>query len=359
MQESNKKCSVLQTDKIFFGNGGGGYSFVVLTKDKKAYKFFPVVYNKYIKTKKSLIDSQQTETNNEIKIGKHLSKYIIDRGVSPHFVKFYGYNNCPNIKNLFNKCPKFIDFLLEKKKNPLCSLYYDSNYPNLEYDNNFVTVSMEYCDYSCNKFIEDVSLMKTDDMKYHLDIFFFQIFYTLLATKKIYPFFYHRDFFIRNILGLKKEPSPRYYRYNYNNKIYDIPITSYMPKISDYGWTNLNEKYSTTKLVDSHHADLFNILYDVYNGANIGSSSLSKLLEKNNSKIKFIKKYFNTFFSTTKIDKLKELNEMPMDWNMTKTFDKDFVSYIKFINPDKIMLEYFSKIFIYDEEHEIEQEFYS
>lgn len=39
----------------------------------------------------------------------------------------------------------------------------------------------------------------------------------------------------------------------------------------------------------------------------------------------------------------------------TKTFDKEFISYIKFINPKKIMLDYFCKIFIYDEE----QEFYS
>ena len=89
------------------------------------------------------------------------------------------------------------------------------------------------------------------------------------------------------------------------------------------------------------------------------SFSLSKLLEKKNSKIKFVQKYFNTFFNTTKIDKLKELNESIMNWNWSKTFDKNFVSYVKFTNPNKIMLEYFSKIFIYDEEHEIEQEFHS
>ena len=271
MQESHKKCSIISSDKLLFGNGGGGKAFVVLTKDKNAYKIFPFTYNKYTKSKNFFIDSQKTDTNNEIKIGKHLSKYIIDRGISSHFVKFYGYNDCPNIKNLFKTCPKYVNFLLEKKKNPLCNLYYDNNYPNLEYETDFVVVSMEYCDYSCSKFIENVSLMKNDDIKYYLDIFFFQIFYTILATTKIYPYFYHGDFFMRNILGLKKEVSSRYYRYNYENKIYDIPITSYMPKISDYGFTNLNEKYSATKLVNSHNADLFNILYDVYNGSNIGS----------------------------------------------------------------------------------------
>jgi len=164
---------------------------------------------------------------------------------------------------------------------------------------------------------------------------------------------------MRNILGLKKEPSSRYYRYNYNNIIYDVPVTSYMPKISDYGWTNLNEKYSQTELIDSHNADLFNILYDVFNGANIGSLSLSTLLEKKTSKIKFIQQYFNTFFNTKRIDYLKTKNDFVMDWQWNKVFDKDFISDVKFKNPEKIMLDYFSKIFIYNEEHEIEQNFYS
>jgi len=188
MQKSNKKCLILPSDKLFFRNGSS-QAIIVLTKDKKAYKFFPFVYNKYNKDKEHNINNQKIETNNEIKIGKHLSKYIIDRGISPHFVKFYGYNNCSNIKNLFNKCPKYIDFLLNKT-NPICNVLYGKiEYPMIEYEKDYVVVSMEYCDYSSSQFIEDISLMSNDNIKYYLDIFFFQIFYTLLSTQKIYPFF--------------------------------------------------------------------------------------------------------------------------------------------------------------------------
>lgn len=357
MSKQIGKCIILPSDSIFFGSGGSN-TIIVLTQDKHAYKFFPIFKWKTSKNKDIDLVDQKNNINNEINIGKYLSKYIVDRGISPHFVKFYGYNNCTNITKLFSKCPKYVDFMLEKKKDPICRNLY-KNYPITEYEKDFTVLSMEYCDYSCSQFIKEISSMNILQIKYYLDIFFFQIFYTLLATKKIYPFFYHRDFFMRNILGIRKDKTSRYYRYNYNNKIYDVPVDMYMCKITDYGMSNLNEKYNDCKLLDDNNADFFNILYDVYNGNNLGSNSLTNLLKKKKLKIKFVKKYFNTFFNVEHIEKLKKLDISNMNWNWTNTFDKDFISYIEFKKPEKIMLNYFVKIFEYNSEHEIEQEFNS
>ena len=295
-----EKCIILPEDSVFFGSGGSD-SIIVLTKDKKAYKFYPYTFYSLSKNINKNLENQKENSDNEINIGKNLTKNIVDKNISPHFVKFYGFGNCSNIYKLFKKCPKFIDFIT-KKTTPLCEDYL-KGYPIKKYDSEYTVVHMEYCDYSSGKFIEDVSKMKIDKIKYHLDIFFFQIFYTLLSTRKIYPFFYHRDFFMRNILGIEQEPANNYYRYHYNKKIFDVPVSKFMPKINDFGMTNLNEKYSDTTLTKTHNADFFNILYDVYDGGNLGAKSLSELLKKNKTKLDFIKKYFNKFFNVKMIDK--------------------------------------------------------
>jgi hypothetical protein len=289
------KCMILPEDNIYFGSGGSN-TIIVITKDKKVYKFFPFYYNKLSQDYKKQVESEKKRTMREIAIGKIISKNIIDKGISIHFVKFYGYGICNNIQKLFSKCPNFIDFMLEKEKDLLCKEFY-KKHPIKALDNDYFVVSMEYCDYSCNDFINDISKMNIDKMRYYLDIFFFQIFYTLLKTKQIYPLFFHRDLFIRNILGIKKEKSNRYYRYHYKSMIFDVPVDMFLPKITDFGMTNLNDKYHDVKLVKDNWSDFYNITWDIYDGACLGSKSLSKIFENNKKKLEFIKKYFNTFFN--------------------------------------------------------------
>ena len=149
---------------------------------------------------------------------------------------------------------------------------------------------------------------------------------------------------MRNILEIEHEPTNNYYRYHYNKKIFDVPITKFIPKITDFGMTNLNEKYSDTTLTKTHDSDFFNILYDVYDGGNLGAKSLSELLKKNKLKLDFIKKYFNKFFNVKMIDKFKKSNQNVMNWGWTNTFDKDFKDKINFKNPENLMFDYFLKL---------------
>jgi hypothetical protein len=179
----------------------------------------------------------------------------------------------------------------------------------------------------------------------------------LLKTKLIFPLFFHRDLFIRNILGNKEQKSSRYYRYHYKTMIFDVPIEMFLPKISDFGNSNLNEKYHDVKLTKDYRVDFYNITWDIYDGACLGSSSLTKLVESNKNKLAFIKKYFNTYFNTKRIDILKKLNPTFMNTGWYNTFDKKFSTYINYKEPIYLFKTYFSKIFPYGSDHQIEQEF--
>lgn len=349
------KCSIKSDDYIYFGSGGSN-TIIVITKDLRAYKFFPFYFNKLSSDYKKAIEIEKKRTINEINIGKSLSKNIIDKGISPHFVKFYGYNICNNIKKVFGSCPNFIDFMLEKDKSKLCIELY-KKHPIKSLDKQYFVLSMEYCDYSCSQFIEDISRLKTNEIKYYLDIFFFQIFYTLLKTKKVYPWFFHRDLFMRNILGTKTNKTNRYYRYHYKNMVFDVPVEIFMPKITDFGNTNLNEKFHNVKLIKSHYVDFYNITFDIYDGACLGSKSFNRLFEANTNKLLFIKKYFNIYFNVKRIDELKKLNPSYMNTNWYSVFDKKFSSFINYKEPTYLLKKYFIKIFPYNSKHEIQQEF--
>ncbi len=349
------KCMVLPDDIIRFGSGGSN-TIIVITKNKQAYKFFPFYYNKLSSNYAKSIEAEKKRTLNEIGIGKNLSKFIVDKGVSPHYVKFYGYNICTNINKLFSHCPHFISHMLEKDKDILCKDLY-KRYPIKIPDKEYFVLSMEYCDYSCDKFIEDIAKLPTSKIKYYLDIFFFQIYFTLLKTKQIFPMFFHRDLFIRNILGIREKKSSRYYRYHYKSDIFDVPVDLFLPKISDFGNSNLNEKYHDVKLTKDYRVDFYNITWDIYDGACLGSTSLTKLVGSNKNKLEFIKKYFNTYFNTKRIDLLKKLNPLYMNTGWYNTFDKKFSTYINYKEPIYLFKKYFLKIFPYDPEHQIEQEF--
>jgi hypothetical protein len=349
------KCLILPQDEIYFGSGGSN-TIIVITKDKRAYKFFPFYFSKLSSDYLKSILSEKKKTLNEINIGKILSKQIVDKGISPHYLKFYGYNICVGIQKLFSKCPNFVDFLLEKNKDKLCKELY-KKHPIKDLDKEYFVLSMEYCDYSCLQFIEDISKLNTFKIKYYLDIFFFQIFYTLLKTKQVFPFFFHRDLFMRNILGIKTTKSNRYYRYHYKSMVFDVPVDMFIPKITDYGMANLNEKYHDVKLIKPHWVDFYNITWDIYDGACLGSQSLSKLFESNPNKLSFLKKYFNTYFNVKRLDNLKKLNPNYMNSGWYSVFDKKFSSYINYKEPIYLFKKYFIKIFPYDKLHEIEQEF--
>lgn len=341
-----KKCNIDKDDKILFGDGGS--TAIILLSKNKAYKVFTTFVWTGMDKKKmdTYIVEQNKRVDNEIAIYKELTNNIINKNISQHFVKYYGESNCDNASKLFKDCPKYNEFLKinKEKQNKLCLNKY-KNYPNLKLNEKYRVVEIEYCDYSCGDFIQDVSELGVLDMEKMLDIFFFQIAYTLVSVKKKYPYFSHNDLFMRNILGNKEKDNGNYYTYEINNKKYYVPQLKFFPKINDFGITNLNEKYRDGKLFKSDVKDIYNILLDVYNGGNVGAKSLMELCKDYENKKKFLKKYFGNYFDVDIIDEYIANNKNIMDWSWNNILDEEFMKSTKIQSPEYLLDNYFNKIF--------------
>jgi len=341
-----KKCSIDNTDKVLFGDGGSS-AIIVITSDKKVYKIF-TLYNwiEDIELEKQ-IKNNNIRVNNEIKIYELLTKNIIDKNISNHIVKYINSNNCNNAKSLFTKCPKsYVEFmkLAEDQKTKMCNQLY-RNHPKKKLNNKYKVVEIEYCNYSCADFIRDVSKLPEIEMEKYLDIFFFQIIYTILSIQKIYPYFTHNDLFMRNILGVREKDNQNYYTYDYNNKKYYVPQKIYYPKINDFGLSNLNNKYKDVKLYKSQYKDIYNIIFDVYDGQNLGSMSLTELCRENPDKIKFLKLYFSNYFNVDVICEYKTKSKQQMNRDWSNILDDEFLRSIQMKNPQDLLNNYFYNIF--------------
>jgi hypothetical protein len=341
-----KKCSIDDTDKVLFGDGGSS-AIVVITKDKKVYKIFTLYnFTPYIKLDKQIKD-QNEKVNNEIKIYELLTKNIIDINISNHIVKYINSNDCNNAKSLFKKCPKsYVEFmkLTEDQKTKMCKQLF-KGHPHIKLNDKYKIVEIEHCDYSCNDFIRDLSKLPEIEMEKYLDIFFFQIIHTILSIQKVFPYFTHNDLFMRNILGIREKDNGNYYTYKFNNKTYYVPQKKFFPKINDFGLTNLNDEYKDVKLYKSEYKDIYNIIFDVYNGGNLGASSLCELCKDNPDKLKFLKLYFSNYFNVDIIDEYKTKSKKQMDWDWSNILDDEFVKSIEMKKPLELLNEYFYNIF--------------
>ena len=352
LQGGGKKCTIEETDKVLFGDGGSS-AIIVITKDKKVYKIF-TLYNFIldIELDKQIKDAN-IRVNNEIKIYELITKNIINKNITDHFVKYISSNDCNNAKSLFQKCPKsYTEFLklAKEQKTKMCESYF-RGYPDKKVNDKYKVVEIEYCDYSCADFIRDVSKLPEIEMEKYLDIFFFQIIHTILSIQKIYPYFTHNDLFMRNILGLREKDNNNHYEYKFNNKTYYVPQKKFYPKINDFGLTNLNAEYKDVKLYKSLYKDIYCIIFDVYNGGNLGSTSLSELCKDNPDKLKFLKLYFSNYFNVDVIDEYKTKSEKNMNWDWGNITDDEFLKSIEMKNPNDLMNDYFHNIFGKINEH--------
>jgi hypothetical protein len=348
------KCKIEDTDKVLFGDGGST-AIIIITALNKAYKIFTTFY--YDTNEDEEVEERLKKSNkrtlNEINISKILTENINSSKIPNHYVKYIGENECTDAKSLFKKCPeKYTDFLKQKEeeKDKLCRKIMQGH-PHVKLQDKYNVVEIEYCNYSAKDFIVDVSNMDIIMMEKLLDIFFFQIILTIVKTREIFPKFNHNDLFMRNILGTKENYNYNYYEYEYNNKKYFIPQILFYPKINDFGLTNLDKNNKDRKLFDNEYKDIFNILYDVYNGGNLGGTSLTELCKDNEYKLKFIKKYFSSFFNIEKIDLFVTNSKGHVDWDWDNILDDEFRNEIKLVNPKDLLDDYFYKKF--DKIHKI------
>ena len=336
---SNIKCTIDENDKVFYGSGGS--RAIIVIKDKKAYKLFPIYIRTNDTSNKSIehIKIQNDEINREINISLELTKNVNTQ----HVVKYIQSDKCFNANDLFVKCPDYITYLNSTNNDKSCDMLY-YNHPYNKIANEFMSYEMEYCNFSLKDYLEELCYLDMYQVTKCLDILFFQIIYTLKKINAIYPQFCHNDLYIRNILGNHDYNNNSHYKYQLLDKTFYVPIKFFNPKINDFGDANLNETYQNVKLFDEGISkDMFNIMYDIYNGACLGGKSLTKLFNDNNLqyKIPMLKKYFNNFFNTNKIDTMIEKNKSSMHWNWNNILDPKFREYIEWSNEIDAIIHYY------------------
>ena len=109
--------------------------------------------------------------------------------------------------------------------------------------------------------------------------------------------------------------------------------------------TNLNNEYKDIKLYKSEYKDIYNIIFDIYNGGNLGSTSLSELSKDNPDKLKFLKTYFSNYFNVDVIDNYKKTSKEQMNWDWNNILDDEFMKSIEMKNPNDLLNDYFHNIF--------------
>ena len=353
--------SIPKGSKRIFGSGGSK-TVIVITPDKKVYKYFMVFSYKDMDDK--WIKNELKDFNREINIQKILTKNIVNKNLSPHIAILNTSLHCKSAPHfLFNKCPSFKKLLKTPKKKmklPQECMYLIRGYP-VKIEKGFIIANIEYCPLTLGEVILKLMRKSNKTLEINLNRLLFQVIYTLAIIQKKYPYFVHHDLFMRNILATENKSGKNdYFRYHFGKYVFDVPANGYVTKITDFGLTNLDKKnQETPKLVKSPYEDVFNIIYDIYNGQNLGAESCISIARKrkNEKKEKFLHKYFSKFINTkliTEAEKNKQKKYIDREWR--KFYDPEMSKLFKVKLP-KEYLKYFVKIYPKNDNHNIVEEF--
>lgn len=121
-----------------------------------------------------------------------------------------------------------------------------------------------------------------------MQIIIFQVLYTLIQIKKIFPTFIHNDLNPSNILvqidNNYNENIDKYYIYHFENQYYLIPVLPFQIKLWDFGLSQITGIIDNIEEIQDS-TDLINIIYFIYKRfelLNINNSFTSFILDINN-----------------------------------------------------------------------------
>jgi len=338
---SLKLCKIPnQKDDIYLFGSGGSKTIIVISKGH-VYKYFPIFL--YWKDNEMQKEKLKIEFEKELAIQNILTKEILLERKTPHIVAFYQGSYCDKVPyDFFKVCPNYVDFMLKNEKSikniPYqCDLLYRDHPQKLE--RGFYSMELEYCSYDLSKMMEDILKKDWIEIEFFLNRVIFQIAFTLAVLQENYPYFVHGDCFIRNILGFivnsyKKED---YILYKFQKNEFYVEANGFISKLNDFGLTQLDDYIikhfpNFRKLVKNPKMDMFCFLIDIYNGPNLGSKSMIKLIEdsKKSKKqkkdlIKKINEYFKTFINVDIIQKIKKnpIKDIHLKWDWSSTLDNN------------------------------------
>jgi len=325
-----------------FGSGGSTTIIGISKNNKYAYKFFPlIVYpGEDVRVVTNLI-------KNECWIWNVLTKQIVRKDVSPHIVPledvFYY-----SVNSFFKKCPSVLEYVKSTKFADKPCAYLYMNIPTHVKKGLYVAKS-PFIAFSLAPEIEKIAVLPEKEMIAELDRVLFQIIFTINIIQHKFPDFIHNDLFVRNILcsRVSGHEEGDVYEYRIKGHVFHVPTNGICVFITDFGRSQLDQK--TLKkfgnkyqvLRNNKDQDLFNFVYDLYDGQNLGSTSIKMILWKEENTRKNLvgkKKSVSTFFSkifkkfSSQHEKeLKEIeDEFQKKYRIIDNYFKNFLN-IKFL----------------------------
>lgn len=329
----------IKKKSIVFGSGGSNNIIIIKTLLNLVIKITPTIKN-------NLLKKQYNNDLFEINIYKKLTNEFPN--ITPHIVYCYRHYIINDVSIILpSKCLTLDQKLVLGKKKidenneHLCML--KNKYNKNLLDNKLNIITLEYCSTNISNYFESILLMKDNKLKikffiYNLNRIIFQVLFTLAVIQDKYPDFIHNDLFLRNILAIEESKwnNNDYVQYNFNNKSYYLPANGIYIKITDFGYS-LNILNNNSTLVDEINndvqdlfeiknplRDVYTFFYDLYDGANLGSLSLTTIINKysknkeNKTKlIKILKNEIGKYFNYSKVDKYKNNYNIDWEWNIS------------------------------------------
>lgn len=288
------------------GSGGSTTIIGLDAKRKKAFKYFFEIYSG-----KNYIHNQ---IKKEIVVWRRLSKFR-------HIVKLIKVEKKKKgAERFFRRCPHdFFEVLTTQSLTltPPCS--YILQHPQITLGQSYTIAQMEYCPETLAHALFRVNQENWAVATVFLDQLIFQIFITLYEIRHTYPRFMHNDLFIRNVMIQRCRQHDIQYAGYFHMR------TDWMVKICDFGMTELD-----ASLFDPNR-DFFTILYDIYDGENLGAQSLSSLRREKNWSLKIfpdteLDTYFSNYMNTAFLKSIRKKWLLDMTWNITS--DPRFLSHV-------------------------------
>ncbi len=271
--------------------------------------------------------------NIEVRIFKILNERILYPGLSPHIALYIQDFTCKGVPVLWKpgqKLPfdQYSRQLLTTKDEDgdTVPLGAESQVPNYRSDKSLILIS-ELCKLgSMTTYLTLNSKIITEEM---LSTLVFQFIYTFAQIQRVIPGFRHNDSHGGNILVQADDNyngvSDRYYIYHYNNKFFQVPVTSAQIKLWDFDFANIVGETANLKAelfdesefgyrhVKNDYYDLhlfINDLLMIKNGAEPYELDLLPLVDKDSPVLKLLteivpEKYYGRESANTSYGRLR------------------------------------------------------
>jgi hypothetical protein len=189
-------------------------------------------------------------TESEISVMRAIRTRIIAPGYTPHFVEILAVARCDDVASALadrEKCDQIKAGKIPDDVYPQSVLCHIDGLAKLgRADDVFTLVFSERCSVSLLYYLQRFAPALMMNRIEAISSIIFQIYYSLACAQRIWPGFHHGDLRIHNIMmkivAVSATPTRQYIRYRLGSRAWLVPYTGLVPKIIDFGHSQIPEE---------------------------------------------------------------------------------------------------------------------